>query len=1172
MGWSRVQSVASVTGFGSATATYTTNLTAGSKLIAVCGAQDSGFTTTSVKDGAGNSFTKLASQGMGGTRGELSVWAIDTPSGDVGTKPVITMTASGGTNSVVEIQEVTGLVVGNTTAMLDGTPGTSSGTLGHSGSTTNPTYASTSAGEYLFTALGVGGNVYGSPPVNLTGDPNNVLDGSTGDVQVGIAYGNSTGGTESAVWVNPLSSTSDNYAEILLAFRPGSPSLAVTAGDVTGPATEVFLQVLVLTGASEAGGANVGFLAATSSITPNHSNSFIAWGQVNVNATTIPTPAASNTAYSSAAGSEGEGFLAAHYSGTVTGGTPVTVGGNISSCESAAYEVPSNGGGVPAIDASTPSHVLPNRTTTATTASFTPPAGAVLVAVLLAYDTAASPVPYISDTEGLTWTQRAFENAFSESMVVIWTATTPGGGSSAASIRGAHARFSPSHLTRYRHGHFGPVPRQPAAAPAIAVSQQHTTTLAAVTVTSGGVANFISRIITAALTVLGVTGRQTRQGPLSVAVGVSGGALTPRHRLAALTAQLTAAVAALRVPGRALGASTAVYGAAQRTAGRVVAVAATATSSSARVAGRGVSVTLAAAGGASRGVGRPLSATVSSTGSVVRTAARVTVTAVSVAGAATRAAIRTLAGVTAASPTIVMLKFKQVTLAAVAAVTGSAQRLLGRALLGEPAVAGAAQRATARTLGGVTATSAGVALLKFKQVTLTAVAAAASSAQRLAGRALLGESAVAGAVQRASARTVAGSAAAAGGVVRSATRTLTGSIAAVGAVTLLKFKQVTLTAVVAAGGVVTRLAARTVPATAAVTGMTARAASRVVTGALAVSGSAGRVCGKTTGVVVAATGAQTRNLGWVVSAPAAAAATAARRAARVCSAAALASAGVTRGALKNVIVPVVVSAAVTVGGAITHFVVVAGEFAVAAMTRSSVLKYMAGQVAATAAVTRNISRAVKYAVSITAATLRAASRSLMTAIAGVASVGAVKAYMVILRGVVVFSGAVTRKVLPNIVSVVIIGSAAARSVSRAIQGTFAVAGQTLRQAGRVLPTVIAAAVTAGKLPGKLLNASTAAVGVATRRSGKFISVVMPVVVSFTSRASHFLVFTVKTVLGVSFAAGRRFPVVLTAALSSAGSVVSGVVKSTREIAVKFGIAGTRWVTSSVTRRWRTPND
>lgn len=204
---------------------YASNVSSGTKLIAACLVQDSGFTTTGVADGGSHAFTVLARQTLGGTRGELSVWALDTPAADVGTKPTITGTASGSTNAYIWIQEVSGLATGSTlAAMVDGTPGSNSGSHSSAGALPSPTYSSSASSEYLFTAA-TGGDSTLTVPAGLTLDANS-LGATGGFAGVYAAYGNSTGGSESAAW--SVGSGSDQYAVILFAFQlaGGSPATA----------------------------------------------------------------------------------------------------------------------------------------------------------------------------------------------------------------------------------------------------------------------------------------------------------------------------------------------------------------------------------------------------------------------------------------------------------------------------------------------------------------------------------------------------------------------------------------------------------------------------------------------------------------------------------------------------------------------------------------------------------------------------------------------------------------------------------------------------------------------------------------------------------------------------------------------------------------------------------
>ena len=136
MAWSRIQSAKNSQDASSITATFTTaNLSAGSKIIAYVGSSNSGGNPaiSSVTATGGNTLTQIGAASAGTAR--MYIYAVDASGSGgttmVGTKPVITATwASGGGLGIV-VQEVSGLLAGNTTAMADGTPGTLTGSTDH---------------------------------------------------------------------------------------------------------------------------------------------------------------------------------------------------------------------------------------------------------------------------------------------------------------------------------------------------------------------------------------------------------------------------------------------------------------------------------------------------------------------------------------------------------------------------------------------------------------------------------------------------------------------------------------------------------------------------------------------------------------------------------------------------------------------------------------------------------------------------------------------------------------------------------------------------------------------------------------------------------------------------------------------------------------------------------
>jgi hypothetical protein len=120
-----------------------------------------------------------------------------------------------------------------------------------------------------------------------------------------------------------------------------------------------------------------------------------------------------------------DAFCDGYYAGMVTASTQVTLGASAPTVDRkdwASYEVRPSGGSTPSIDASTPS-VVTSTSNTVRTASFTPPAGAVLVALATTNLWSSSP-PTISDSSGLTWTRRAFF-AGGGGVTAVFTATVP---------------------------------------------------------------------------------------------------------------------------------------------------------------------------------------------------------------------------------------------------------------------------------------------------------------------------------------------------------------------------------------------------------------------------------------------------------------------------------------------------------------------------------------------------------------------------------------------------------------------------------------------------------------------------------------------------------------------------------------------------------------------------
>jgi hypothetical protein len=231
MAWSVLQSNLGALDPGVISQTYLNNVVSGSKLIAyiTCGGGNNPE-VTAIKDGALNAMTKLVSvfNNADQASGELSIWAMDTPSGDVGTKPTLTATATGGNQSYsLVIQEVSGLLAGNTTAMLDGGAFvTKTGTIAANGSLTANPYSSTVANEFLvFVGADSEASIitWGVP----TGSTTYTRDAHAGNASNIFncvpCYGNSTNGAETASSALTGVTATSAYATAMGAFKlPGS--------------------------------------------------------------------------------------------------------------------------------------------------------------------------------------------------------------------------------------------------------------------------------------------------------------------------------------------------------------------------------------------------------------------------------------------------------------------------------------------------------------------------------------------------------------------------------------------------------------------------------------------------------------------------------------------------------------------------------------------------------------------------------------------------------------------------------------------------------------------------------------------------------------------------------------------------------------------------------------
>lgn len=233
MAWGWVQSAAPAPAASNVAVAYGTNLTAGTKLIAAVSLSSSqaGNVAISAVCAPGDGTNNMTFIGgvVNGTVGFAGLYAMDTPAGKVGTKPTITATFSATINNfgaALVIQEVSGLLVGNTTAMVDGTLATNSGNS--AGPATTGAYSSTAVNEYLVAVYGDPGSgfTFSNPPAGYTADVNNPA--VNGNAELGVDYKNSTGGAESASFTLGGSTP---WETLLVAFQ------LAPAGVTSGPPT-----------------------------------------------------------------------------------------------------------------------------------------------------------------------------------------------------------------------------------------------------------------------------------------------------------------------------------------------------------------------------------------------------------------------------------------------------------------------------------------------------------------------------------------------------------------------------------------------------------------------------------------------------------------------------------------------------------------------------------------------------------------------------------------------------------------------------------------------------------------------------------------------------------------------------------------------------------------------
>jgi hypothetical protein len=245
--WSVLQSAGNNASSGTTiTLSFPGNCTAGTKLI--CLTCNGGSGTIACHDSHANNLTSLATVNLNNTAGSgtLTLFALDTPAADAGTAAAITVTRTSGNFVALIIQEVSGLLTGNTSAMLDGTAATSFGSRS-SGSQACGSYSSTASGEYLFAGYGDNENAsmtIGTPTGSTTYTRESHSQQANANFASVAGYGSSTGGAETASFTVSGSSASPN-GTIFVAFKlapvaGGPPQLTAPRSPVSrlnGPVT-----------------------------------------------------------------------------------------------------------------------------------------------------------------------------------------------------------------------------------------------------------------------------------------------------------------------------------------------------------------------------------------------------------------------------------------------------------------------------------------------------------------------------------------------------------------------------------------------------------------------------------------------------------------------------------------------------------------------------------------------------------------------------------------------------------------------------------------------------------------------------------------------------------------------------------------------------------------------
>src|SRR5579864_8296411 len=219
-------------------------------------------------------------------------------------------------------------------------------------------------------------------------------------------------------------------------------AITVTATQGGSTAAGMALRVFVLTQAAatqNGATANTLFLGVTSftlSITTTQTGSRVYGASAPTPSNTMTAAALTTLVDSVADGTNNEQYVT--FKATSLTGTPgaTTLGFTATSASSGPFAMAEiKTAGTLTEDASAPAVVSTTSTTTVTTASFTPPAGSLLVALVASDGGTGTTTMALSDTGGHTWAELVKNNAVAGDYAGVWIAQIAAGGAVSGQVQ-----------------------------------------------------------------------------------------------------------------------------------------------------------------------------------------------------------------------------------------------------------------------------------------------------------------------------------------------------------------------------------------------------------------------------------------------------------------------------------------------------------------------------------------------------------------------------------------------------------------------------------------------------------------------------------------------------------------------------------------------------------------